>query len=818
MTRKQTILLLVLAGGLLGRPLPAPADYLVRPFAMLGVDGGTHAFQATPEGWLRSGAATLALSLDGVPLAPWEWSATGPGAARTVVRSASGTLAVEAAAVRRPGLRAEVEFRGSAGNQDTVRAHVEQPVLIARLRFEPAAGAPSPARLVVRLAADCGQNQAVALHDGLVRRRLTPARPAATWASGGGRHGIAVADSLVLLVSAAPDSDGAGILVAGDPVPEVRAMIYRPAGAFELELRMPYFPLPVAEPRSPSAASGDSPQLSALAAGDGAELIAGAGRGWRERLDAGAHLALPESLVVETALASLYHLLGGSVVAAGDRAVILGAPFLYREFYMRDAAYLVVALDQFGFHSEARLGLETMFTHQGADGEFLSHTEQHDGNGLALWALGEHVALTRDRAFAAAALPRVERSVGWFRKAIAPYQGAVPGMRGEWDRDFPGILPATIMKDNEQVVSAHIVGHNLWASAGLGGAIEVARVAGAADSVRAWQKLAATFRSDLDRYLTALQRRTSGLVAATFEGTGAQAGYGQPSSSRGGLDWGNLEIVYPTGVWRGDDPRLRTSLDLWSERLVNGLYPYPLDFNQNLLHHYLPVGLGHGLLAAGGDADREHLFSILYDGLIGHTTATGGGAELINTYTRDVWPVDNIPPHNTFSSRYLMLVRDLLASAWGDTLLVGPGFSPAWIVPGGRVALSATATRFGWVDLEVDVRAKADSTATLALRTSIAAAPPARYLAPRPELPAPATALACDGRASSPAAVVFRAPLGYRIAAVRGATGAKAGTIRDGGRQVVLPPAAAAAGVEIELRGASDPGVSAGAARARVGQ
>ena len=815
MTRKQAITLFVLLGSLLQEPVPVRAGYLARPFAMLGVDGGTHAFQVTPEGWLRSGTATLAFSLDGAPLEPWVWIASGPGAARAMARSASGELAVEAAAVRRPGVLADVQFRGSAGNRDTLFARVEQPVLVLRLRLAPAAppaaGAP-PARLVVRLAADSGQEQSVVLNDGLVRRRLVPARPAAPWA-GGSRTGIAVADSLVLIASAAPDSIGAGVLVAGEPVPEVCALVYRPAGAFELELWMPYFPLPVPLP----AGSGDDPQISALAADGGADLITGAGRDWEERLTMGARLALPESLVVETAIASLYHLLGGSVVAAGDRAVILGAPFLYREFYMRDSAYLVVALDQFGYHTEARLALEAMLAHQNDKGELMSHQDQHDGNGLALWALGEHIAVTRDPAFARQTLEAVGRAVSWYRRALAPYQGPVPGERGEWDQDFPGILPATIMKDAEQVVGGHIVGHNLWASAGLAGAIEVARMAGAADSMRAWQKLSGAFDKGLDRYLTALEER-AGLVAATFEGVGTQAGYAQPTSGLGGLDWGNLEIVYPTRVWRGDDPRLRTSLEAWSGRLDEGLYPYPFGFNQNLIHHYLTTSLGHALLAAGSDSGRARAFDILYDGLLGHTTATGGGVELINKYTHDVWPFDNVAPHNTFSSRYLLLLRDMLVSEVGDTLLAGAGLSPAWIVPGGEIELAATATRFGWVDLRCRTATTDASAATIELAVTVAPEPPARMLAPRLHLPPPRLPVAIGEPAAPPSALVFRAPLGYRIAAVHDAAGAATGVIQNAGQRVVLRPAVVSGGIQVELQGAADPRFSAATARARQEQ
>ncbi len=806
MRRRRRLSWPVLALTCLLLPPAARADYLVRPFAMLGIDGGSHAFQLTPEGWVRSGTATLAVSLDGEPIAAWNWDAAGPGVARAGVQGAGGELSLEAAAVRRPGLTFAARFRGSAANRDTVACRLEQPVAILRLRLEPASGA-APPRLGVRLMADSGQEQAVILHDGIVPRQVTPPRPAAVWAAGG-RAGVVVADSLVLLTSLPPDSTAFGMDLAGQPAPATLDLVYRPTGPLELELRMPFLPVVVAD-------GGEA--LAALMAGHGAELIAGSSRDWQERLALGARLSLPELPAAETVQASLYHILGGSLVAAGDRAVILGAPFLYREFYMRDAAYMVVALDQFGFHNEARICLERMLTHQAADGELMSHLEQHDGIGLALWALGEHVAYTRDRAFAAEVMGRVGRAMNWYRAALAPYQGPVPGERGEWDRDHPGILPATIMQDNEQVVAAHIVGHNLWASSGLAGAITVAEAAGAADSVRSWQKLSATFHRSLERSLETLQKRAGGLILPSFEGAGAQAGYDQPASTLGGLDWGNLEIVYPTRVWRADDPRLRPSLDAWSERLTEGLYPYPLGFNPNLVHHYLSTSLAHALLRAGGDRDREHLFTIFYDGLLGHVTSTFGGSELINTRVRDVWPLENIPPHNTFSSRYLLLVRDMIASEIGDTLLAGAGLSPAWLTAGNQIALEGTATRFGWVDVGIGVRAPADSVVALTLRVAIAGAPPARYLSPRTHLPLPQTPIDL-GEAPAPlGAVVFPAPLGYRVSRVHDTAGATVGVIQRGGRRVVLTPASAASGVEVELQGASDPALSAGAARTRLG-
>ncbi len=813
---RPTILCLV-AAGILGLALPSAADYLVHPFAMLGVDGGTHAFQLTPEGWVRSETVTLGITLDGASLEPWVWGESGPGVARTQAQEAGSDLELTAIAVRAQGLPVDLRFRGSAGNHDTVTCRVEQPVALLRIRVQPGAASSSSGslpRVALRISADTGLRAAVTLRDGIVSRRLTPARPARL-ATAGGRTGIAVADSLVLLLSVAPDSVSPGLGPSGEPADDVLELIYRPQGEFALEVRMPFFPVAVDH--------GDETPVAALGAGDGAAMTAAAGRDWAQRLAAGAAIELPETGPAETAGASLYHILGGSLVSAGDRVVVLGAPFLYREFYMRDAAYTMVALDQFGYHAEARAGLETMLTHQAADGQLLSHVEQHDGIGLALWALGEHLALTRDRGFAVAVMDRVARAVDWYRNALAPYRADSPGERGEWDTEFPGILPATIMKDNEQVVAAHIVGHNLWASAGLAAAIDVAKLAGDADSVRSWQRLDAQFEEDLARYLVKLEKRTGGLITATFEGAGTQAGYDQPSSVRGGLDWGNLEIAYPTRTWRGDDPRLRTSLDAWSGRLQEGLYPYPLGFNTSLIHHYLPVALGHALLGAGSDTDREHLLTIFYDGLLGHATSTYGGAELINSYTRNVWPLENIPPHNTFSARYLLLLRDMLlrevgrVGAASDTLLIGGGLSPAWLESGATIKFEGAATHFGWVDLALEIKAASDAGRTLALRAALGATPPARFLEPRPHLPAPATPITIGGPPPAPAAIVFRAPLGFRITAVRARAGARAGTIEQGGRRVVLSPGAAQSGVEIELEGRADPRFTVDQARSRLG-
>jgi hypothetical protein len=451
-----------------------------------------------------------------------------------------------------------------------------------------------------------------------------------------------------------------------------------------------------------------------------------------------------------------------------------------------------------GFHRDARRALMAMLAAQGADGELVSQPGQHDGNGQALWALGDHVALTRDRAFARAVLPQVGRAVDWYRGALARSPELANG-RFAADRAFPGLLPKTTINDNEQITEGHIVGHNLWAFAGLQGAVDVARVAQHVDSLASWQALLADFTDDLEQHLDALLDRTGGKLTPAFEGLSAPAAFPGAYGRQGGLDWGNLGIVFPSGFWRGDDPRVRPNLERWSGSLREGLLPYPIGRNPHLVHHYVVTSLAHGLLESGRPVDREHLFRILYDGLLGHTTRTMGGAEIWNLTSRDVWTFDNIPPHNTFSARFLLLVRDLFVHELGDTLVVGAGVSPAWIEPGARLGIDRAATRFGLATVGFEVSRGRDSLMHLDMDLHID------------------TAREADEDVAPPrplAAIQVRAPLGYSIRAVRDAEGRPVGTLSPDGMAVVLTPASRSC--RLELTGSSDPRWSWRAARQRL--
>ncbi len=784
---------------------PAPSEWLEYPFAMLGIDHGPHAFQLTPEGWVRTATTTLIVDLDGQSSLPWRWTRPTPGVATTSMtgsRPAPGEPQVELvlAATALPGLRHDLRTVAPQPDHFNIGSEVANPVLIMRVTTSAgnAAGSPAtaPTRLVLHLWADCGQDSGNLFGPALAARP-DPARTP-RWRDGAPGT-VAIADSLVLLAPAAPDSIHYSAGPAGDTGRGVIRLVYLLRGRETYEFRLPYFAVPTGN-------------LDRLAGGDDAALIKQVGDEWEARLTSGVRLQTPEPVVAATALASLYHLLAGSFVARGDEVAIIGGTFFYRQIFARDAAFVIVAMDRFGFHREARTGLEFLLTQQRPSGEIFTQTGQRDGNGQVLWALGEHLVRTGDGDFARTCFAQVEQLVGRLRYLLAS---------AEPDRSpFAGLLPRTTLRDGEQVDRCHIVGYNLWTYAGLRAAAQVARVAGAEDSVAAWTALAGAFAATQERHLNDLLARTGSILTPAFEGLEARALTAGFHGETGGLDWGNLQIVFPCRLWRADEPRLRPSLDLWCGRLREGLYPYPYGGDRHLVHHYLTTSVAHTLLESGTRSDRRQLLTIFYDGLLGHATGTGGGSEILDTRSREVWPPENIQPHNTFSARYLLLLRDMLVHERGDTLVLGAGLSPAWVAPGNRVAMTGAATAGGWVDVTFDAAATLGDGTTagqsilpLEVNWSSSERMPAQRRRPA-HLPQPRTPVTQTGPPRPFAAVVCPAPLGFEIVGVSDLCGSGATVLAIDDRRVVL--SAGATGATLALRGAADPDLSFAAARRRL--
>jgi hypothetical protein len=167
---------------------------------------------------------------------------------------------------------------------------------------------------------------------------------------------------------------------------------------------------------------------------------------------------------------------------------------------------------------------------------------------------------------------------------------------------------------------------------------------------------------------------------------------------RGGIDWHNLCAAFPTGVLPIDHPWIGTSLERWRHAYVEGVFPYPYDANYHWVHNYNTINLSETWLRR-----REHAEALrdLY-GLLLHTTATHGSAEVVDTVGRRDF---SCTPHNWFSAKLVRFIRDLLVYEGDDGALhLLGGLAPAWMRPGEDVSLSDAPTEYGMLSFRAHMR------------------------------------------------------------------------------------------------------------------
>jgi len=405
-------------------------------------------------------------------------------------------------------------------------------------------------------------------------------------------------------------------------------------------------------------------QLAALAAPAFASHRAAVLRAWRARLAGAVRLTLPEPAVRDAFYASLVHILEPRYQLADGTWVQAVNKLQYQSFWLRDASVMAQALDLAGLRRDAADDLGFFASWQQPDGLFISRVGQFDGFGQALWGLGEHARLTRDRAFAVAQLDRVTRAMAWLDQ--------------ETKSDPLGLMPASNPNDNEGV-AGHLAGDDFWAVAGASAAVALARVAGRDDLVAQWTAQ----RDAFARTVVAAARR----AAARNHGAIPPA-----LDARGGHDWGNLWAAWPYPVFAPGDRAVTATLRAVRRRFAEGIATYG-----DSLHGYLGFRVFETELERGAQLP-------VVDGLyasLAHLTATDGCWEYgTRPYGRRLISGD-LAPHGWCAAEIVALTRNMLVREHGSGVQLLAALSPAWVGGGRTVALARAPTSFGAVSVSL---------------------------------------------------------------------------------------------------------------------
>lgn len=641
-----------------------PFDFYRYPRAAIGVLGGPEESIITPEGYLQTvfGTLTFATGADRTPVnqrvKTWKDGYL-PILEEGFTRDGVDNH-LEFFATKVPGV-AKVAYRETYGNPSrTLDAQVDNMVNFVKVDLTNSGDTAKSYRFSVGLS-----GQKISARDG----NTGPAAPQnPSWNASKRAY---VGDGKLLFTASENPAEVSG----GNLDYDVQLA---PGATKSLVFAMPYF---VAQ----------ESDLSAIRGVDYGDELEQTAAFWHDKLDNGTKIEIPgdgvERKVLDTYKANLaFSLLTYDEV--GGKAFWDANPTVYDHYYLRDTAFDIDGILGAGFTDLARSAALEMLDWQMDNGQFESQSGENDGNGQALWSFGNYYARTHDKAFAEAVWPAVQQAMDWEWQT----------RQASWDTDG-GLFPSSSMGDNEGV-QGHVLTYDLWNIAGEWGAAKIAAAVGDHATAKAWEKRRDQYISILRDKLTSPVDQL-GWIPPAVEGLKAPAIRNGWYGNVYGIDWGNLEVVWPTEAFTPDDPWVTASLKTWRDKTFEGVFGYPQNGVESTLHSYTPMSIALTYVRRG---DQWNALQDLY-GLLTHTSATDMASEGISAAQRWGWSAgDETQPHGEFAGKYLSLLRDMLAyEGQEDSLHLANVWSPVWTKPGERIAFDGD-TDFGHVGYSIDVR------------------------------------------------------------------------------------------------------------------
>ncbi len=453
---------------------------------------------------------------------------------------------------------------------------------------------------------------------------------------------------------------------------------------------------------------------------------------WRDRLARGLRVRLPDDQMQNAFEANKAFLL---LLHDGD--TITPGPFLYHQFWFRDAAYMLNALDVLGYHDEVRTVIEKMPRRLQKDGYLRATEGEWDSNGAALWTILQHARLSGERDLIARHYWSILRMASWINskrhtargREIAnppaprtPRSRAPRTARGEQGKrvavsatDPAGLLRGAIPSGKEPHYgllppgpSAEHLGpsdyfywDDFWGLAGLRAAAHAAEWLGQADDAKKLRANAQSFCDDIEASLAAASARL-GRAA-------------MPASPYRRLDAGligSLAALYPLRLFQPSDPRIVDTMAALKE------VAWMEDAYFNHVGHaalgtYLSLHVAHcHLFQRNPEAWK------IIQWVLKHASPTFTWAEGLHPITRRGGMGDG--HHGWAAADFVLAVRDALLFEEGDHLVITPVLPEDWAAENSVIKVEDAPTFFGDVSYTI---AFGERTGTLVLNADWREAP-----------------------------------------------------------------------------------------------
>ena len=380
---------------------------------------------------------------------------------------------------------------------------------------------------------------------------------------------------------------------------------------------------------------------------------------WDEHHRHGATLHTPDerlNALFRSSLSTLLMLCDGTEVTPG--------PATYHQFWFRDAAYMIYALDKLGHHRLTAPIVRAFPDRQERSGMFRSQMGEWDSTGQALWTAAQHVSFSHSDDVLGEIREHLLHGVEWLERTRVKAPGSI----------HDGLLPPGL--------SAEHLGHvdfyfwdNFWSVAGLEAFLTIGG-----------SHLPEARRSGISTFLRAYQIALSASMAGASRRT---AGGGLPAGPGRELDAGmigNVCMLYPLRLVAPGDGEFRRTLDTIVERFFfDGMFFQP--FIHSGLNTYLTLQVAHALLWAG---ERERFWDMLLT-VAGRATGALTFPEAIHPRTGGGVMGDG--HHGWTAAEIVLAMRDAcvyeetLPGEGGHRLVLLGGIPAEWLVAGTTLSL-----------------------------------------------------------------------------------------------------------------------------------
>jgi len=388
---------------------------------------------------------------------------------------------------------------------------------------------------------------------------------------------------------------------------------------------------------------------------------------WRGVMTQGMRIEVPCEKAMEAYLAS--HV---CQLICSDHGELHPGEGFYDQFYIRDAAYQLMELEEAGLSDAARKAVASFLSHQRPDGRFESQKGQFDANGQACWALWQYYKITGDRQWLRTVYPQMRRAVDWTMQARRQAPSGSP---------FRGVLP-NAPADGEYLWDGkhHIVGYDLWNLRGLLCTADAATILGRADEAKELAHEAGLYKEAID---------------VIWEKTGLA--HFPPSWEKKGTHWGNTETLWPTEIFDRDDGRVTALIQEVRRNHGGGFIEGTIQWlgHADAIHPYMSA---YTTMASLGRGEHERVVEDFYWYLL-HSTATHSFPEGIYYKQRIAW--NDTIPHALGASNYALMLRHMLLHERGDELHLLMAVPDWWLAEGRVIHVERAPTHYGSLSLRV---------------------------------------------------------------------------------------------------------------------